>query len=242
MSTMDDKYPEDKERGENTTTSQQHALDRSNTSNPPTHSARQTAFLLTLLWTCWLVACTSDTFLSIERAMATYTRMTPLQYWIYRKRWDVWVYRTSPWPILPGPALTKICIASLTLCTLLFLTLTNTRHASKDDVSLAVTNLSMSVCIVVGTWVGAAPREVALIAMPIGWLVAATGFLVCSRATGNRDFGAALHVSEKVGSWVNSASLAVFFALNVWVFGFENEFVILYCAWRAVGVVYRWLG
>ena len=96
----DEKFLEDKELGKGGRAEQQ-TLEPSNTSDLPKHSAGQITFLICLLWTCWTIACISDTLLSIEWAIVTYTRMTPLQHWIYYKRWDLWLYNVRLLP--PNP-------------------------------------------------------------------------------------------------------------------------------------------
>jgi hypothetical protein len=58
-------------------------------------SIKQNAFLLTLLWIAWIVAVVFDTMLEIDRRYWALAQMSPLQKHVYRKEWDLWVYKVS---------------------------------------------------------------------------------------------------------------------------------------------------
>jgi hypothetical protein len=60
---------------------------------PPT--MRQTAFLLGLLWTSWLVAVVFDTILAVDKLAYSPARMSALQNYVWRNDWDLWVFRVS---------------------------------------------------------------------------------------------------------------------------------------------------
>ena len=85
-------FDDDKELGKESEAKKK-TVGQFNTPDSPTHSTRQIGFLVGLLWWCWIVACISDTLLSVDWAIVTYTRMTPLQHWIYYHRWDLWLYQ-----------------------------------------------------------------------------------------------------------------------------------------------------
>lgn len=143
--------------------------------------------------------------------------------------------------MLEGRLLGKICVVSLTLCAMLVLALINVMRDVKDDISQAVTNSIMAISIAGGAWVGAAEREVGLIFLPFGWLLATSALLVLRRA-GVTGLGKLVKVDGRVGSWVSSASLATLVAVHVSVYGFGEENLLFLCAWQGIGFVYKWLG
>lgn len=260
----DNKFPEDKERGKRT-----HAPPEDPIQTPPTaqSSTRQTVFLLALLWICWLVACISDTLLSIDRAMWTYTSMTPLQHYVYYNNWDQWLYNVrqlSPSQLrkyhasmrylaqsltwsqidkIRGPQahlLEKICIGSLALCVMLMFALSNSlQHVG--DVASTFTNVLLIISLFVASYLGFSEKEAIMIVIPFTLLVASTAAIILQRA-GVKDIGQQLGISERVGTWARGLSLVVFFMVNMRLYGSENEFIIIMCLWQGIGFVYSRLG
>jgi hypothetical protein len=58
-------------------------------------SIKQNVFLIALLWIAWIVAVIFDTMLEIDRRYWALAQMSPLQKHVYRKEWDLWVYKVS---------------------------------------------------------------------------------------------------------------------------------------------------
>jgi hypothetical protein len=81
------KFPSDKETGETTPypTEKPAELESEDDDAP---STRQIIFLLGLLWLSWFVGAVFDTVLEIDRRLWSYERLSPLQQYVYSKKWD----------------------------------------------------------------------------------------------------------------------------------------------------------
>jgi hypothetical protein len=93
-------FPSDKETGETIP----YAIEKpakveiEDNNAPSTH---QTIFLLSLLWISWFIGAIFDTVLEIDRRLWSYKRLSPLQQYVYSKKWDVKLTEVSTFT-LPG--------------------------------------------------------------------------------------------------------------------------------------------
>ncbi|KAH7397195.1 hypothetical protein BKA66DRAFT_453831, partial [Pyrenochaeta sp. MPI-SDFR-AT-0127] len=226
----DNKFPEDKELGSRINAPSQ---ELNHTSPNLPDSTRQIVFLLALLWICWLVVCISDTYVSVDRALWTYTSMTPLQYYVYSNSWDKWLYSLDKIRAPQAKILETICIGSMTLVILLLFALSNAMRNIKDDVATALTNIFLSLAVLVGAYFNVSEKEATILVMPFAWLVVTTVLLVLRRA-GVSHIGRLLGISDRAGRWANGLSHVVFFVANLCFFWFGSIIII----WQGIGLVY----
>jgi hypothetical protein len=142
--------------------------------------------------------------------------------------------------LLTEPRMANICIYSLTVSALLFIVLLHILPEA-DDIMRTLKGILNIISVLCAAWSGASERENEMIFLPCGWLVGYTMTAVLHRA-GLADLQARFGVSDLVSKWCYRASIGMFFALQVWLFGFENSVVTIVGLWFGIGLVYKKLG
>jgi hypothetical protein len=124
----------------------------------------------------------------------------------------------------------------MTLCVILILGRTKTLP-SKDMVTASFTNGLIAACVLYAAWTGANEKEVGIIAMPFGWLLGTSASVFLDRVCID-DLDHRFGISEKVGAWCHSASLACVAGVHMLLYGLGNELFLLFMLMQGVKIVY----